>query len=252
MPSMWTYPPMLTARVHGMMLVGGDLHCWPGKQPTAWRAFCKLSRQLQPAATVLNGDILDNAKVSRHGNLRGSHAPTVAEEAEEAARWIRGLWDGGLRVLTVGNHEERLDDYVANKAPELEDSALTLREVFEGWRLGYALEVNDGVAEVRHRGRHSGIHTARNNALAAGRTTVTNHTHQLTCTPINNRGGRFWGVETGMLAEPDGPQFEYGEGTSNRWNAGFAVLTFGRDGMLRPPELVEEVGGVMWFRGQRV
>lgn len=81
---------------------------------------------------------------------------------------------------------------------------------------------------------------------------VTNHTHQLQVTAVRNRNGSHWGIETGMLGDPNGRQFEYTEGAPSRAQEGFVVLSFDEDGYLLPPEFCEMVRGHPIFRGKRV
>ena len=58
----------------GTVIVGSDLHKWPDITGTAERAFIALQQMLKPAYTILNGDGLDGAAISRHGKLAGSNA----------------------------------------------------------------------------------------------------------------------------------------------------------------------------------
>ena len=63
-------------------------------------------------------------------------------------------------------------------------------------------------------------------------------------------GGTIYGVDTGMLADPWGPQFFYLEQGPRNWRAGFAVLTF-NNGILMPPELCQVVAeNKVFFRGK--
>jgi hypothetical protein len=199
---------------------------------------------------VLNGDIIDGARVSRHGRLLGSRAPKVWEEVEAAQQWLSMLPKNAVKVWTMGNHDIRVDNYIAENAPELgEEYCGHLHDRFPQWNFAYAAVVND--VEIRHRFR-GGIHTAYNNALNSGVSMVSNHTHQLIVTPIRNRLGTHWGVETGMLGDPNSAAFEYTEGQPNRVCAGFAFLTFDEEGHLMPPELCEMIRGRPAFRGKYV
>jgi hypothetical protein len=103
---------------------------------------------------------------------------------------------------------------------------------------------------VKHR-HHNGIHATYNNTLKGGRTIVTGHLHRLAVTPWADYNGRRWGVDTGTLSDPLSPQFDYGENNPTPHTSGFAVLTF-KDGRLLPPELVEVLDGVAYFRGSAV
>ena len=101
---------------------------------------------------------------------------------------------------------------------------------------------------IKHR-YHNGIHAAYNNALKAGMSIVTGHLHRLAVTPWADYNGRRWGVDTGTLANPHGPQFDYAENNPSPHTSGFAVLTF-KDGMLLPPELCEVLDEKAYFRGE--
>lgn len=57
-------------------------------------------------------------------------------------------------------------------------------------------------------------------------------------TPFNDYNGTRFGVDTGTLADPNGPQFRnYLEESPTNWRSGFVVLTY-RDGRLLWPEVV--------------
>lgn len=232
-----------------VVLVGGDLHAWPGRPHPIWWAFVMLAERLRPKAIVLNGDVIDGARISRHPKAAG-WTPRVVEEIEAVRALIDTLPPTQHRLWTVGNHDIRVSSYLANMAPEMDDFAGTLQDRFPEWRMCWSVRIN-GCCEIRHRFR-SGIHAPWNNSLHSGLTMVTGHSHQLESRGVVDRNGRRWGVEGGMLADPEGPQFEYTEWTPRRWTPGFVVLTFDADGMLQPPELCEWRNGQAWFRGEPV
>lgn len=92
-----------------------------------------------------------------------------------------------------------------------------------------------------------------NNAVQSGLSMVTGHLHSLKVTPWSDYTGTRFGVDTGTLAAPFGPQFNsYMEDGPRNWRSGFAVLTF-HDGELLWPELVHvrnEEAGEVEFRGK--
>ena len=246
----WTLPQMLSREiVDGCVLVGGDLHIWPGEVPMMWKAFCSVAHQLRPQAIVLNGDMLDGARVSRHGSLLGSRAPKIDEEIDALYDALRMLPHAEHQLWPIGNHDQRVNNYLANAASELDVYVGRLEDRFPQWEFCYAAMLND--VEVRHRFR-GGIHAAWNNALHSGISTVTGHTHQLQITAVRNRNGSHWGVEAGMLGDPRSRAFEYHEGQPSRAHEGFVVLTFDADGNLMPPEFCEMVRGRPIFRGKPV
>ena len=247
----WLYAQVLTDEIiSGCILIGGDAHIWPDVNSLMMKAFVKLAKQLKPEMICLNGDIIDGARVSRHGATLGSAAPKVSAEIDAAKKWMDQLPKCRRRIFTIGNHDMRVDNYLANQASELEEYAGRLADRFPMWEFCYALQLNDDV-EVRHRFR-AGIHAAYNNAQVSGWTTVTNHTHAQQLTAIRNRRGSHWGVETGMLGDPNHKAFQYGEGAPNRAHQGFAVLTFDETGILMPPEFCQMINGRPVFRGKYV
>lgn len=247
----WLYPQMLSGESKGgCVLIGGDAHIWPDSETVTMKAFVKVAKMIKPDTIILNGDIIDGARVSRHQATLGSAAPKVSEEIDAAKKWMDQLPKCKRRIFTVGNHDIRVDNYLANQASELDDYIGRLSDRFPMWEFCYAYIINDNV-EVRHRFR-GGIHAAYNNALNTAWTTVTNHSHAQQVTAIRNRRGSHWGIETGMLGDPTHKCFQYGEGQLSRAHEGFVVLTFDEEGTLLPPEFCQSVNGRPVFRGQYV
>ena len=102
---------------------------------------------------------------------------------------------------------------------------------------------------VKHRYK-GGIHAAHNNTLSSGVSICTGHLHSLKVTPYSDYNGNRFGVDTGTLAEPDGPQFTYAELNPSNHRSGFAVLNF-FNGQLLWPELVHRFSeDHVEFRGE--
>jgi len=246
----WTLPQMIGYDIaDACVMVGGDLHIWPGEVPLMWKAFCAVAHKIRPYAIVLNGDMLDGARVSRHGALLGAKAPKIDEEIDALHDALRMLPRTKKQVWPVGNHDMRVNNYLSANAPEMDTYAGRLEARFPQWDYCYAATFGD--VEVRHRFR-GGIHAGWNNALHAGISLITGHTHQLQMTAVRNRNGTHWGVEAGMLGDPRSQAFEYHEGAPSRAHEGFVVLTFDEDGKMLPPEFCEMVRGRPIFRGKPV
>ena len=246
----WTHPAIKSiVEPNSVWAICSDLHIWPGPQTLIFEAFCKVAADLKVKGIVLNGDIIDGARVSRHGSMLGSKAPKIDKEIEAAQAWLKCLPRTKHRLWTLGNHDMRVDNYLCTQANELDDYVGNLASRFTDWTMAYAFDING--TEVRHRFR-GGIHTAWNNALHSGVNIISGHTHQLQVTAMRDRNGSRWGIETGCIADPKGPQFEYTEGAPTRAQMGFAIITFDAEGRMMPPELCEMVGGRPVFRGQYV
>ena len=247
----WTYPRIIKINAPSTKwIIGSDLHVWAGEPPDIYKAFVTVAKKLKVNGIVLNGDIIDGARISRHGIPLRSKSPKISAEIDTAKKWLKMLPNTHYKCWSMGNHDIRLDNYIAANASELDDYILSLKEHFPEWEMAYAFEINDNT-EIRHRFR-SGVHAAWNNTLHSGVNILTGHTHQLSVTAQRDRRGSRYGIETGMLADPNGPQFEYSEGTPNRAQQGFVVISFDETGCLLPPETCEMVRGRPIFRGDPV
>jgi hypothetical protein len=236
---------------NGMVFIASDAHYWPNEVTVAHQAFVQLIREYKPQTIIMNGDVFDGARISRHEPLMGTNPPTPKQEIEACQDRLHEIADASknaVKLWTFGNHDVRLHRYVVVNAPELSEMS-NLWDYFPGWHTGWRVDINNDVI-VKHRW-HGGIHATYNNALKAGKTLITGHLHKLQVTPYSDYNGRRYGVDTGTLAEPYGEQFVYTEGNPVNWCSGFAVLTF-RDGKLLPPELCEVIDGVAYFRGESV
>jgi hypothetical protein len=235
----------------GHIFIASDCHYWPEESTTAHKAFVSLLTEFKPKTIILNGDVFDGARISRHAALMGTNPPTPKQEigaCQDRLDEIAKASKNATKLWTYGNHDVRLFNYIAQNAPELSEFS-DLFAYFPGWHTGWRIDVNGSVI-IKHR-YHNGIHSTWNNALKSGRSIVTGHLHQLKTTPFSDYDGRRWGVDAGTLAEPYSDQFTYTEMNPVNWCSGFCVLTF-ENGKLLPPELCEVINGVAYFRGQRV
>jgi len=242
----------------GVVLVGSDAHYWPGLVTPAHQAFCQLAKELQPTAVVLNGDVLDGAKISRHPRIMWEQQPSLKDElhaVQDRCAEIERAAGRAQLIRTIGNHDARFENYLAANAPELEEmSGATLIDYLPRWRAGWAVHLNggtDGWTVIRHRPVGGGIHAAYNSTLRSGVHYVHGHLHKLQYTPWGDYRGRRYGVDSGSLAEAKGPQFAYTEAGPLNWASGFVVLTYHK-GRLLEPELCVVHDGEAWFRGHRV
>lgn len=251
------HPGRLLADIeNGTVIVGSDAHYWPGVVTTAHRAFVKFIKEFRPGHIVCNGDIFDGASISRHPSIMWEKKPSVILELEAcqermgeievaAGRKARKLWP-------LGNHDARFETRLSTQVPEYANvKGLHLKDHFGiQWEPCWSLWINDEVV-IKHRLKN-GIHAVFNNTKDSGKTMVTGHLHSLKAVPWTNYNGTTWGVDTGTLADPFGPQFEYIEDGPRNWRGGFVVLTFEK-GELRQPELCMVVReGVVDFRGKSI
>ena len=243
--------------LNGTVIVFSDAHFWPGIYSTAFYGLLWAIKELKPNAVIANGDIFDGAGISRHPRIGWAKSPSVMEElkactitmgyieeaAKEARHNVKLIWP-------LGNHDARFETFLAANAPQYEHViGFTLRDQFPLLVPCWAVWMNEDTV-VKHRFK-GGIHATHNNTMWSGKNIVTGHLHSLKVTPFSDYNGVRYGIDTGTLAEPYGPQFEdYTEHGPLNWRSGFAVLTF-VNGKLILPELVTTHGpDSIEFRGR--
>lgn len=237
----------------GVVLIGSDAHYWPGDPSVAHQAFVKLCKKLKPVGVILNGDIFDGARISRHERIGWEVLPDVMAELKavkdrlgEIERAAPNAW----KKRTRGNHDLRFEKYLGMHAPEFREVAgFKLSDHIPAWQESWSVWISDELI-AKHR-YHNGIHGAYNNALKGGKSIATGHLHSLKVTPWTDYNGTRYGIDTGTLSDPWGPQYEYMEDGARNWRSGFAVVTFAAGKML-PPELCEVMDGTAYFRGAAV
>jgi hypothetical protein len=237
----------------GHVLIGSDSHYWPGVVSTAHRAFLEFAKEYSPKVIIKNGDEADFPQISRHAPIAWEKRPKLSEEVDNLKAMlseIEKVCPKARRIWPLGNHDGRFETRLATVAPEYANiHGVHLKDNFPQWEPCWATFINQDTV-VKHRYK-SGVHAPHNNTLWAGRTMVTGHLHALKVQPLSDYNGTRWGVDTGTMADPYGPQFyNYTELNPLNWRSGFVLLTFVNGKMLWP-ELVWVSGpDKVQFRGK--
>jgi hypothetical protein len=152
-------------------------------------------------------------------------------------------------LFTFGNHDVRFANRLAQHAPQFRDvQGFKLTDHIPDWEFCWSVWPTPDCI-IKHRYKN-GIHATHNNTVNAGVSIITGHLHSLKVTPFSDYNGCRYGVDTGTLAETDGPQFSYAEGNPSNHRSGFAVLNF-FNGKLLWPELVHKFDeDMVEFRGE--
>ena len=240
----------------GRVLVFSDAHFYPDDETTAFRALLECIKEFKPEIIVCNGDAFDGASISRHPRIGWDSKPSVKEELEAVDYHMNAIEKASRLksnlIWTLGNHDARYETFLAANSPQFEGvKGFCLKDHFPHWQPCWSYWINDETV-IKHKWKGS-FGAGRANALNSGKHFVTGHTHVLAVQPITDYNGTRYGVQTGMLANPDGDQFsDYTEDNPKDWRSGFAMLTFDRGQMLMP-ELIQvwdEKAGEVQFRGK--
>jgi hypothetical protein len=222
------HPPKKNLGIlNGTIIAFSDAHFWPGIYTTAYKGLLWAIRELKPQAVINNGDAFDGASISRFPRIGWDATPSVIEElkacetalgeieetAKEARHNVRLVW-------TLGNHDARFENRLAANAPQYEHvKGFSLKDHFPAWEPCWAVWNGD--------------------------------LHSLKVTPFDDYHGTRYGVDTGTLADPQGPQFSnYLEEGPTNWRSGFVVLTFANGELLFPEVVKVHEAGKVQFRGQ--
>lgn len=169
--------------------VWGDLHI-PYHETDAVKAAIKLAKEDKVDAIFLNGDVMDFFGLSFH-EKNPKNRPRISEELESAREFLKGLRKHfpNIPIYWIdGNHEHRLERYLAVKAPELLDTsefqiASLLRMAEYGITyLGFRTKCYFGKLLVEHGDRlkgTGGVNPARTARLKYKRSVLVNHFHKL-------------------------------------------------------------------------
>jgi hypothetical protein len=239
----------------GTVIVFSDAHFIPSQRSTAFKGLLWAIQEFKPKVVICNGDAFDGASISRFDasdtpqtsviqELRACQA--ALEEIEETAKAERS---NVKLIFTWGNHDSRFANRLAQHAPQFKDVlGFKLTDHIPNWEFCWTCWLTPEVI-VKHRYKN-GIHATHNNTVNAGVSIVTGHLHSLKVTPFSDYNGCRYGVDTGTLAEVDGPQFTYGELNPSNHRSGFAVLNL-FNGRLLFPEIVHKFDeGMVEFRGE--
>jgi hypothetical protein len=237
---------------NGCVIIGSDAHYWPKVVTTAHRAFVHFCKALKPKAVILNGDVQDGARISRHPSIGWERKPTVLEEIETIDERLDEIRKAALNAelfWTIGNHDLRFESRLSQQVGEFEGMrGMRLCDHFPHWLFAMSIWINDHVV-VKHRFR-GGIHATTQNPLWSGKSIVTGHLHSLQFRPLSDYNGTRYGIDTGTLADPHGPQFTYIEDNPVNWRSGFVVLTFHNKKLLCPELVIVHDENHVEFRGQ--
>ena len=102
------------------VLIIPDSHI-PYEDKKAFNLMLKAGKEFDPDTIVILGDFIDNYSISKYSKdlKRDRFLKWEVSEANKALNKIDILFPKANKIFMAGNHEERLDKYIKDKAPEL-------------------------------------------------------------------------------------------------------------------------------------
>jgi predicted phosphodiesterase len=220
-------------------LVLSDIHV-PFHDGVALAAAVAWGMKRKPDVVLLNGDALDFFSISRW--LRDPRTIRLSEEIKSAIQffeWMRAKFPKARMIWKHGNHEERYEHFLWQKAPELLDiPKFDTAEMFELGRLGIELVKEQriimlGKLPALHghelpKGMTNPVNQARGQFLRTMECGIAGHGHRTSehaeaSSLVERRLVTNW--STGCLCDLH-PEYA----RVNKWNHGFALVETDKDG----------------------
>lgn len=210
------------------VLVVPDTHA-PFHDPVAWNLMLKAGEFLKPHILVHNGDLGDFFSVSKHSKAPSRRKDwSLVEEAHSVNECLDELDSLGAKrkVITLGNHENRYDRYIADKAPEL-DGITSVADLYQleqrDWEcVPYMESLKIGQIFYTHDVGIAGRYAVHRSLDAFQHSVVTGHTHRFGLAVEGNAvGDSMVAASFGWLGDVD--QMDYYHRTRARrdWSLGF-------------------------------
>jgi len=157
----------------------------PYQDPIAFPLMLRALKKEQPHIIIILGDFGDFYQVSDHQKhpSRWESFDTEVKLVCKYLRWIEKNCPHSKRIFIMGNHEYRLDRYMAKNAPDLHpyvsvDQVLELTE--RGWTIvQYKEDIHIGPLWITHDVGESGLHSTRSAGKSYQDNVIIGHNHRL-------------------------------------------------------------------------
>jgi predicted phosphodiesterase len=215
-----------------------DTHI-PYHSEIAFASAVQTLKKRKPNVLLINGDFADFYKISRWQQDPGKRK--LSEERKlviEGLDWLRSEFGRDCRIVyKLGNHEERWNHFVWNRAPEIYDlPQMQIDKLLEFEKNGVEL-VDDqriilaGKLAIAHghelgRGIFSPVNPARGAFLRTHHTILVGHSHQTSGHADTN----LWHEETFVWSTGCLCGLTPSYAKINRWNHGMAEIEVFADG----------------------
>lgn len=210
-----------------------DVHV-PYHDPEAYALAVHAARELKPDVLVIIGDYVDCYAVSQFAKIpeRRQDLKWEVDSSNELLDALNGI--APTVVFCEGNHENRLERYLCQRAPELYGmvSAKNLLRIQErGWTwVQYKQWLKIGKVAFAHEIGHCGRNSAMQSLASFGGNIVFGHSHRAGAVYGGTvDGDRHFALNVGWLG--DYSQVDYAHQSQMRdWQHGFGWIEQDGDG----------------------
>lgn len=218
------------------VLIVPDTHI-PYHNRAAWNLLLDVAKRWKPHACVMLGDWVDFYSVSSHQKDPGKRnfKKEIAVANQELDRLDKALPADCDKIYIAGNHENRLERYLLDKAPDLfgivSVSGLLNLEA-RGWEwVPYRKDFKIGKLFATHDVGSAGKYATARAADAYQTHIVTGHTHRISYIVQGNiRGAPFVSASLGWLGDWRSASYMYRVKATKDWALGFGICYLEADG----------------------
>lgn len=202
-----------------------DTHA-PYHDERAVRIVEQIVNEWEPECIVVLGDWIDNLSVSGHEPAK-TFDRNLKREAAVAATRLEGLTRGiPERHFVLGNHETRLERFIAKKAPEL-DGLVNIEDLLGlgKWTsvTPYNETLNLGKLNITHDVGKAGQNAHRSAALSYMASAIIGHTHRMGYDVIGRQAGPpIVAAMFGWLGDYRKVEYLH-RAEAKRWPLGFGI-----------------------------
>jgi predicted phosphodiesterase len=176
------------------------------------------------------GDLIDAYSVSSHSKDPGRKVNLVSEidYAKELLDLFDDLAVPGRKIFTEGNHETRLQRYIADKAPQF-DGLISIPQVLglkeRGWEFTpYRSFATLGKLTLTHDVGYAGRYAPHRTLDALQSSVVFGHTHRLGLLVESNlKGESKVACSFGWLGDLDAVDYMHKGKVTRDWSLGFGI-----------------------------
>jgi len=229
-------PPLdCGSRTLERVLILPDTHA-PYHDAIAWGVAMEFARKYRPDTVVHLGDWLDAFTVSDHDKdpRRGTQLIDELTTCKHLRSEVDDL-GAARKIITLGNHEDRLWRYCVRHAPALV-SMLSIENLLElpqhGWHVvPYRQHGSIGHLGLTHEAGFAGVHAVHHTGVAFASSVAFGHTHRLGSSYFGDIGGkRHVSASLGWLGSMPDASYEHEAKRLRYWTHGFGTAEVERNG----------------------
>lgn len=205
-----------------------DTHV-PYHDKKAFNLMLKAMKDFKPDHSIILGDFMDMYSVSSHSKdpKRSLDLKGEVDGTKEALRQVKAL-GAKNNVFVSGNHEDRLERYLRDKAPELYEF-ISIPEVLELNKMGfkyvpYKDHYKLGKLNVTHDTGQAGRYAHYKAMDSFQHNVIIGHTHRLGYAVEGNaQGERHVTAMFGWLGDVEATDYMHKIKYTRDWSHGFGI-----------------------------